>query len=301
MKLILSSWHWINISLPKQVCGAVADFPCEPEQIHWNATTGRRYRCLECPDCPAGLQPSVPCGTSVAYGTPVHCISCQFGRTYSKNYGKARCEACTVCAEGKLIKRNCTLSSNTECDDKCSEGYYHVPFVFNCFRCEKCCGDEKDEIAQECKHHQSKCKARSVPCPDIPTKASETSPTHGRLPTRQSAKISVTLHTTQQERQSRVSQIPTSTWSGNSGYAGGGTMWSESREGSTENKTLLVAVALVVAVLAILILLVVFLKSASNQPGFTCHCYSINIPSALRFNRQLPESTSQDRLDLVGE
>ena len=78
-------------------------------------------------------------------------------------------------------------------------------------------------------------------------------------------------------------------------------MWSESREGSTENKTLLVAVALVVAVLAILILLVVFLKSASNQPGFTCHCYSINIPSALRFNRQLPESTSQDRLDLVGE
>lgn len=286
--------------MPKQVYGAVADFPCKPEQIHWNATTGRRYRCLECPDCPAGSQPSVPCGTSVAYRTPVHCISCQLGRTYSDNYGKARCKACTVCSEGKAIKRNCTLFSNTKCDDKCAEGYYHLPFVFNCFRCEKCCGDGKDEMAQECAHYQNKCKARSVPCPDMPTKASKTSP-HGRLSTRQSQKISMTLQTTQQERQSRVSQIPTSFWSGNSDYTGGGMTWPESREGSTENKTLWVAVALLVAVLAILILLAVFSMRQSNQPGFRCHCFFTNASSAVLFNRQHPASTSQERLNLVGE
>lgn len=282
------------------VGGAVADFPCKPEQVHWNATTGRRYKCLECPDCPAGSQPSVPCGTSVAYGTPVHCISCQLGRTYSNNYGKARCEACTVCSEGKAIKRNCTLLSNTKCDDKCAEGYYLVPFVFSCFRCEKCCGDAKDEMEQECAHYQNKCKARSVPCLSMPTKASETS-THGTLSTRQSQKISMTLQTTQQDRQSRVSQIPTSTWSGNSDYAGGGMMWSESREGSTQNKTLWPTVALVFAVLAILILLVVFFMWGSRQPGFACHCYSTNVPSAVLFNRQQPASTSQERLDLVGD
>jgi len=138
------------------------------------------------------------------------------------------------------MKRNCTLISNTKCDDKCAEGYYHAPFVFNCFRCEKCCGDGKDERAQGCAHYQNKCKARSLPCPNMPTKASETS-THGRL--------SMTKQTTQQVRQSHASQVPTSTWSANSDYAGGGMIWPESREGSTENKTLWVAV------LAILILL----------------------------------------------
>lgn len=283
------------------VCGAVADFPCKPEQIHWNATTGKRYKCLECPDCPAGSQPSVPCGTSVAYGTPVHCSSCQLGRTYSNNYGKAQCEACTVCSEGKAIKRNCTLFSNTKCDDKCAKGFYHVPFVFNCFPCEKCCGDAKDEMAQECAHYQNKCKARSVPCPNMPTNASETS-THGTLSTRQSQKISMTLQTTQPDRQSRVSQIPTSTWSGYSDHAGGGKMWSESGEGSSENNTLwATVVAPVMVVLAVLILFVVFVMWAANQPGFTCHCCSTNVPSAGLFKRQQPTSSSQESLDLVGD
>lgn len=153
-------------------------------------------------------------------------------------------------------------------------------------------------MEQECAHYQNKCKARSVPCLSMPTKASETS-THGTLSTRQSQKISMTLQTTQQDRQSRVSQIPTSTWSGNSDYAGGGMMWSESREGSTENKTIWLTVTLVFAVLAILILLVVFFMWGSRQPGFACH--STNVPSAVLFNRQQPAPTSQERLDLVGE
>ena len=176
-----------------------------------------------------------------------------------------------------------------------------MPFVFSCFRCEKCCGDANDETAQECAHYQNKCKARSLPCLNMPTNASETS-THGTLLTKQSQKIPMTLQTTQQDRQSRVSQIPTSTWSENGDYAGGGMMWSESRKGNTENKTLWPIVALVAAVLAILILLVVSVMRASNQPGFTCHCYSTYVPSAaVLFKRQQPGFTSQERLDLVGE
>ena len=153
-------------------------------------------------------------------------------------------------------------------------------------------------MAQECAHYQNKCKARSVPCPNMPTKVSETS-THGRLSIRQSQKISMTLQTTQQEIQSRVSHIPTSTWSANSDYTGGGMIWPESREGSTENKTFWITVAFIVAVLAILILLVVLSLWQSHQSGFRCPCFITNAPRAVLVNRQ--QTTSQERLNLVGE
>lgn len=79
-------------------------------------------------------------------------------------------------------------------------------------------------------------------------------------------------------------------------------MWSESREGSSENNTLwATVVAPVMVVLAVLILFVVFVLWASNQLGFTCHCCSTNVPSAGLFKRQQPTSSSQESLDLVGE
>jgi len=156
------------------VCRVMADFPCKTEQIHWIATSEKRYKCLECPDCPAGSQPSVPCGSSVAYRTPVHCISCQLGKTYSDKYGKEACKACTVCSQGKAIKKNCTLFSNSECDDKCAHGFYSEPFIFDCFRCARCCNDSKDEIAKGCANYGKKCKVRSTPCSNVPTMASQT-------------------------------------------------------------------------------------------------------------------------------
>ena len=159
----------------KQVHGA--DFPCKTEQIHWVATSGKRYECLECPNCTTGSQPSVPCGSSVAYGTPVHCISCQLGKTYSNKYGKEPCKACTVCSQGKAIKKNCTLFSNSECDDKCAHGFYSEPFTFSCFPCTQCCNDSKDEMVEECANYGKKCKVRLASCSNVPTTASQSEKT----------------------------------------------------------------------------------------------------------------------------
>ncbi|XP_074619819.1 uncharacterized protein LOC141878712 isoform X2 [Acropora palmata] len=141
-----------------------AEKSCKPDQIVWKSDT--RYKCLECPDCPAGSQPSVPYGSSVEYGTPVHCVKCTLGKTYSNIYGISRCDDCTVCSEGRAIKNNCSLFANTECDDKCIDGYYHEAIVSDCLRCAECCGDEHDEKAMDCAGGEKKCKIRSTgkPC-----------------------------------------------------------------------------------------------------------------------------------------
>ena len=79
---------------------------------------------------------------------------------------KSQCQSCTVCSEGRGIKKNCTLFANTECDDKCIIGYYQEPFIFRCFRCAECCGDEHDEKATDCLSGERKCKVRATgkPC-----------------------------------------------------------------------------------------------------------------------------------------
>ena len=142
----------------------------------WKKDT--RYKCLECPECPAGSQPSVLCGSSVKYGTPVHCVPCDPG-TYSNSYGKSRCPSCTLCSEGRAIKKNCTLVANTVCDDKCIVGYYHEPLISKCLRCAECCGDEHDENAGDCASSENKCKLRSTgqPCKK---KESSTEATNGK-------------------------------------------------------------------------------------------------------------------------
>ena len=178
-----------------------AEKSCKPDQIVWKSNT--RYKCLECPDCPGGSQPSVSCGSSVEYGTPVHCVKCDLGRTYSNIYGKFQCQACTVCSEGRAIKKNCTLFANTECDDKCIDGYYHEPFIFKCFRCAECCGDEHDENATDCAGGEKKCKIRSTgkPCK---RKESSTGAT-----TTNDNKLSST--TSQPIKQEPTTTIPTTT------------------------------------------------------------------------------------------
>ena len=115
------------------------------------------------------MQSSVPCGSSVAFGTSIHCVPYQLGKTYSDKCGKMQCEAYTVCSKGKAIKRNCTLFSNAKCDDKCASGFYPEPFIFDCFPCAKCCGDGMDEIALECQNYENKCKVRLTPCTNVPT------------------------------------------------------------------------------------------------------------------------------------
>ena len=157
------SFIYVIPSFTLQAYEVNAEKSCKPDQIVWKSDT--RYKCLECPDCPAGSQPSVSCGSSVEYKTPVHCVKCALG-TYSNIYGKIQCHSCTVCSEGKAIKNNCSLFANTECDDKCIDGYYHEALISDCFRCAECCGDEHDEKAMDCAGGKKKCKIRSTgkPC-----------------------------------------------------------------------------------------------------------------------------------------
>ena len=130
---------------------------------------GKRPKCLDCPDCPAGSQPSVHCGTSVNYWPDIHCVPCKLGKTYSDKYDKGQCKACTVCSTGKAIIKNCTLSSNRRCDNKCKQGYYAVPFIFGCFPCSQCCHDGNDEHPAECAHSKNTCAVRSLPCANVRT------------------------------------------------------------------------------------------------------------------------------------
>ena len=107
----------------------------------------------------------MPCGTSVKYGTPIHCVSCQLGKTYSEKYDKAQCKACTICSTGKALVKNCTLVSNTRCSTECQKGFYSFPFSFACWPCSNCCHDGKDELPKECSgNYLKKCKMRSSPC-----------------------------------------------------------------------------------------------------------------------------------------
>lgn len=146
------------------VCSIGANFSCKPEQIIWTNAAGKaRYQCLDCPSCPAGSEPSVPCGTKIENWTDIHCVPFQLGKTYSNKYDKAHCKPCTVCSTGKAILKNCTLESNSKCS-RCKEGYYYKPLSFSCDPCSECCGDEKDLNASECSSYKHKCKVRSTPC-----------------------------------------------------------------------------------------------------------------------------------------
>lgn len=161
-------------------CKVNAQNPCNQDQITWKSKV--KYRCLECRDCPEGFQPSVHCGSTVKYGTPVHCVQCDLGRTYSDSNGKFPCHKCKDCPEGKAVKKNCTLVANTECDNKCINGYYLEPLISTCFRCAECCGDEHDEKATDCASGKNKCKMRytSQPCKK---KERGTDATNGKKPT----------------------------------------------------------------------------------------------------------------------
>ncbi|PFX19995.1 uncharacterized protein LOC111337475 isoform X1 [Stylophora pistillata] len=152
------------------ICCVRGDFPCKSHQIHWNGTTQKKFKCIDCPDCPVGSEISVPCGTSVKYWTPVHCISCKLGETYSEKYDKAQCKACTICSAGKAMVKNCTLFSNTQCSKECKPGFYSFPFSFSCWPCSDCCHDGKDELSEECSgNYLKKCKMRPSPCSYVRT------------------------------------------------------------------------------------------------------------------------------------
>ncbi|KAL9971975.1 hypothetical protein ACROYT_G018206 [Oculina patagonica] len=299
------------------VCHVGAKFPCKPDQIHWNTTGGRRPKCLDCPDCPAGSQPSVPCGTSVKNWTDIHCVPCDLGKTFSDKYDKAQCMACTVCSAGKAIIKNCTLSSNSECDDKCKQGYYSVPFIFGCFQCSQCCQDGKDEHPAECTHHEKKCNVRSTPCANVATTNVPTT----MLVLKTSASLQTTSHPLPSQSEMTTRSIeevekPTSavlpgysvkpTLSENDPADSNALKATESAKGGNGNETM-ETVSVVFGVLGIVCLLgfiVLAIKRQLNNCGYFvrfCNNANSNNEDLERMELQLNRvtSASQERLNPV--
>ena len=121
----------------------------------------------------------------------MHCVPCQLGKTYSDKFDKGQCKACPVCSTGKGVIKNCTRLSKTECSD-CKTGYYHAPFSFACRPCSECCGDEKDEVARECRTFKHKCKVRPTRCNHAQTMPLKTTtPSYNTASTVSTAQITV--------------------------------------------------------------------------------------------------------------
>ena len=189
-----------------QICSVGAN-ACKPEQILWKSAAGKPGQCLDCPTCPPGSQPSVPCGTTIKNWTAMHCVPCQLGKTYSDKFDKGQCKACTICSTGKAVMKNCTRLSNSQCS-KCKQGYYYAPFSFACKFCSECCGDEKDEVARECRNSKHKCKVRSTHCNDAQTTPLKTTtPSYNTTSTATQMTVpkkSVTTTTRANEEEKRV-------------------------------------------------------------------------------------------------
>jgi len=249
----LRSVFQVIVGLALLWCKVNAQNACNQDQITWKSKV--KYRCLECRECPEEFRPSVHCGSTVKYGTPVHCVQCDLGRTYWDSNGTSQCHKCKDClTEGKAVKKNCTLVANTECDNRCINGYYLEPIVSTCLRCAECCGDEYDEKATDCASGENKCKIRftSKPCKK---KESGTEATNGKK-----APSTVLLHdgTTSQTTTEKVKETTTTVRPTTQGDvvtpSSGDTM--EHKE--KDNKNLLYIVySLIAALIAALILLAV--------------------------------------------
>jgi len=202
-----------------------------------------------------------------------------------------------VCSAGKVVKKNCTLFSNSDCDDKCAHGFYSAPFIFGCFPCTQCCNDSKDEIVEECESYGKKCKVRSAPCTNpVPPTAFQTT-TDSQTP----STLSQITHP-EREITTGTFSVPPS-WPANNHEADEGRAI-DSKESKTGESRALVILAIVGAALAILGLIVFIVRLFTND---TCRypCYKNSNPADVygmvpfQLNRSV--SASQAQLNPDGE
>ena len=108
--------------------------------------------CLACRNCSAGFGLFPQCGTRIKDNeTKNECKACVCGKTYSAHEDISSCEPCGSCADHQTIVKNCTLYSDSQCEDTCSKGYYFEDFTGDCQPCSWCCSDGSNKVRSGCK------------------------------------------------------------------------------------------------------------------------------------------------------
>ena len=108
--------------------------------------------CMDCLPCPRGSGLSPQCGTRLSYqNRKVVCEACVLGETYSAHEDESPCEPCGTCAEHQTVVKNCTLFSDSQCNDTCSKGFYFESLTGDCQPCSWCCSDRSSQVRSGCK------------------------------------------------------------------------------------------------------------------------------------------------------
>ena len=107
------------------------------------------YQCKECQTCPAGQGLSVNCGDVITSQTPIKCLPCVLGETYSAGNQAGACKTCHTCDEYQETIKACALTSNAECGS-CTQRAYFDNTVEKCKPCSPCCNDGKDILEAGC-------------------------------------------------------------------------------------------------------------------------------------------------------
>ena len=110
--------------------------------------TGQHW-CIDCRTCPPGQGLSVNCGAVISPQTPVSCIPCVLGETYSSATDAGSCKDCQNCERYRETTKACTLTSKAECGN-CRPGAYSNGLLPMCVPCSPCCNDGNDRVIPGC-------------------------------------------------------------------------------------------------------------------------------------------------------
>ena len=110
---------------------------CPQETYTLDEHGSSRVKCISCPQCPAGTEPTPPCGKTLAVKLTGECVPCGKG-TFSDETGSAACKACFDCGLREVVS-SCTTEKDAECK-KCPSSHYEDQMTHGCKHCSFCCG-----------------------------------------------------------------------------------------------------------------------------------------------------------------
>ncbi|KAL9971996.1 hypothetical protein ACROYT_G018227 [Oculina patagonica] len=131
------------------ICGIPSSLECGRHEIQLEVKRRGQTRnqtqmiCVDCLMCPAGMEPSVPCGGRAHWpGVHMVCVPCLPGLTYSDQPSKYRCRPCTACPPGAVVISWCSVHTNTRCstNSRCLPNQITISSGFKptCADCIKC-------------------------------------------------------------------------------------------------------------------------------------------------------------------